>query len=114
MPHDTRHQDALAPSPIARQIWDLKYRFKTPDGDAVDTTVEDTWRRLSDALAEPEADRARWSARFSEALRDFRFLPAGRIIAGAGTGRKVTLHNCFVMGTIGDDMGDIFGALREA
>jgi ribonucleotide reductase alpha subunit len=43
-----------------------------------------------------------------EALEGFRFLPAGRIVAGAGTGRTVTLFNCFVMGTVPDDMGGIF------
>ena len=45
---------------------------------------------------------------------DFRFLPAGRIIAGAGTERRVTLFNCFVMGDIEDDLGSIFPHLREA
>ncbi|HEX9523258.1 MAG TPA: adenosylcobalamin-dependent ribonucleoside-diphosphate reductase, partial [Reyranella sp.] len=39
---------------------------------------------------------------------------AGRVIAGAGTGRSVTLFNCFVMGTIPDDMSGIFENLREA
>ena len=47
-------------------------------------------------------------------MSGYRFLPAGRIIAGAGTDRKVTLFNCFVMGTIEDDMGAIFNGLREA
>jgi ribonucleoside-diphosphate reductase alpha chain len=47
-------------------------------------------------------------------MEDFRFLPAGRIIAGAGAGRNVTLFNCFVMGTIPDDMSGIFEHLREA
>ena len=45
---------------------------------------------------------------------DHRFLPAGRILAGAGTGRAVTLFNCFVMGTIPDDLSGIFAHLREA
>ncbi|MCB2133020.1 MAG: adenosylcobalamin-dependent ribonucleoside-diphosphate reductase, partial [Rhodobacteraceae bacterium] len=44
----------------------------------------------------------------------FRYLPAGRITAGAGTGRSVTLFNCFVMGTIPDSMSGIFDALKEA
>ncbi|MCW8843874.1 MAG: adenosylcobalamin-dependent ribonucleoside-diphosphate reductase, partial [Rhodobacteraceae bacterium] len=48
------------------------------------------------------------------ALEDFKFLPAGRITAGAGTGRSVTLFNCFVMGTIPDSMGGIFDMLKEA
>ena len=102
------------PSPIAQQIWDMKYRFKTPDGQPVDASVADTWTRVAKALAAPERDPATWASRFEAAMADFRFLPAGRILAGAGTGRTVTLHNCFVMGTIGDDMGSIFANLREA
>ncbi|WP_119421220.1 adenosylcobalamin-dependent ribonucleoside-diphosphate reductase [Desertibaculum subflavum] len=103
-------------SPIARQIWDMKYRLKTPAGEPVDKSVEDTWARVAGALAEPEAPqmRERWAAAFGEALEGFRFLPAGRIVAGAGTGRNVTLFNCFVMGTIPDDMGGIFEHLKEA
>ncbi len=124
MPDDASRRDGLDPSPIASQIWDLKYRFKRPvdaapnphpgDARAADQSVEDTWRRVADALAVNETDRAGWSRRFYDAMAGFRFLPAGRILAGAGTGRKVTLHNCFVMGTIGDDMGAIFAHLREA
>ena len=58
--------------------------------------------------------RSAWEKRFADALADFRFLPAGRIIAGAGTDRAVTLFNCFVMGTIPDDMAGIFEHLKEA
>lgn len=101
-------------APIAEQIWDMKYRFREADGTPVDGSVEDSWRRIARALAEPEADPARWEQPFYEALEDFRFLPAGRIAAGAGTGRQVTLFNCFVMGTIPDSMGGIFDALKEA
>lgn len=99
---------------IAEQIWDMKYRLKEADGTPVDTTIEDSWKRIADALAAPEADRDAWSARFYAALEDFQFLPAGRITAGAGTGRSVTLFNCFVMGTIPDSMGGIFDMLKEA
>jgi ribonucleoside-diphosphate reductase alpha chain len=101
-------------APIAESIWDMKYRFKDADGTAHDGTVEDTWRRIARALAAPEAEPALWEDRFYAALQDFRFLPAGRITAGAGTGRKVTLFNCFVMGTIPDNMHGIFDGLREA
>ena len=101
-------------APIAEQIWDMKYRFKAPDGTPVDGTVEDSWRRIARALAVVEDDPAVWEARFYRALEDFRFLPAGRITAGAGTARSVTLFNCFVMGTIPDSMGGIFDGLREA
>ncbi|MGX0901460.1 ribonucleoside-diphosphate reductase alpha chain [Roseovarius sp. MBR-79] len=101
-------------APIAEQIWNMKYRFKAADGTPVDASVEDSWRRIARALAEVEAEPAQWEERFYAALEDFKFLPAGRITAGAGTARKVTLFNCFVMGTIPDDMGGIFDNLREA
>jgi ribonucleoside-diphosphate reductase alpha chain len=105
-----------ATAPISTQIWDMKYRLKAADGTPVDKSVDDTWRRIAHALAEPESaeTRAAWEARFHEALDGFKFLPAGRIVAGAGSARDVTLFNCFVMGTIPDDMSGIFDNLREA
>ncbi|MEK9662694.1 MAG: ribonucleotide reductase N-terminal alpha domain-containing protein, partial [Alphaproteobacteria bacterium] len=103
-----------AVTPIAHQIWDMKYRLKSAGGEPVDKTVGDTFDRVAAALAVPEHDPATWQAEFRGALDGFRFLPAGRILAGAGSGRDVTLFNCFVMGTIPDDMGGIFAHLREA
>ena len=99
---------------ISQQIWDMKYRLKGVGEAPLDRTIADTWRRVATALAEPEAEPALWAGRFNEALQDFKFLPAGRILAGAGTGRSVTLFNCFVMGTIPDDMSGIFEHLKEA
>jgi len=101
-------------APIAAQIWDMKYRLKDAEGAPVDVTVEDTWRRIARATAAVEQDPAHWEQRFYAALEDFKYLPAGRITAGAGTGRAVTLFNCFVMGTIPDSMGGIFDMLKEA
>ncbi|OYD84115.1 adenosylcobalamin-dependent ribonucleoside-diphosphate reductase [Azospirillum brasilense] len=99
---------------ISQRIWDMKYRFKSAAGDPIDQTIADTWRRVATALAAPEADPPVWAPRFERALSRFEFLPAGRILAGAGTGRTVTLFNCFVMGRIEDDLGAIFAHLREA
>ena len=100
--------------PISSRIWDMKYRLKGADGTPVDGTIEDTWRRVACALAVPEPDPERWEPAFYEALEGFKFLPAGRILAGAGAERQVTLFNCFVMGRIGDDMSAIFQHLKEA
>src|SRR5882762_11101141 len=99
---------------ISQQIWDMKYRLKGPSGEPVDKTIEDTWRRVATAVAAPEAEPQRWAQHFYQAMTDFKFLPAGRVVAGAGSSRSVTLFNCFVMGTIPDDMGGIFAHLREA
>ncbi len=101
-------------APIAEQIWDMKYRFKQADGTPIDQTVEQTWERIAQALAETEADPKAWAPKFYDALEDFKYLPAGRITAGAGTARQVTLFNCFVMGTVPDSMGGIFDMLKEA
>ena len=101
-------------APIAEQIWDMKYRFKDADGTPRDVTVEDTWRRIARDLAQVEKEPGLWEEKFYAALEDFKYLPAGRITAGAGTARRVTLFNCFVMGTVPDSMGGIFDMLKEA
>ncbi len=99
---------------ISQQIWDMKYRFKSADGEAIDKTIDDTFHRVGTALAQAETSPEDYADEFYEVLRDFRFLPAGRIMSGAGTERDVTLFNCFVMGDVPDDMSGIFESLREA
>ena len=108
--------DPIILPPISEQIWDTKYRLKEADGTPVDRTLDDTWARVARAIAAPEAehDRAKWEVRFHAALADFEFIPAGRILAGAGSGRDVTLFNCFVMGRIEDDLTSIFDNVKEA
>ena len=106
------------PAPISQEIWDLKYRFKKLDGTPLDATLDDTLWRVARAAAAPEKGgkraRDKWAERFHGAIADFGFLPAGRILAGAGTGRAVTLFNCFVLGTIEDDLGAIFDGVKDA
>ena len=100
-------------TPISRLIWDSRYRYR--EGDEVhDSDITDSWRRVARALAGVET-RAKhsWEEAFYELLADCRLLPGGRIMAGAGSGRRVTLFNCFVMGAIEDSMEGIFTALKE-
>ncbi len=101
---------------LSQAIWDMKYRLKAPDGTPMDRDMADSWARVALALAGAEApgQRIARAKEFAQALAGHKFLPAGRILAGAGTGRSVTLFNCFVMGTITDSMDGIFSALREA
>ena len=100
------------PSQISQQIWDMKYRLKGADGRPVDKTMSDSFRRVAMALG--DRDSTDWQDRFFDAMDGFQFLPAGRILAGAGSDRRVTLFNCFVMGDIPDDMTGIFEHLKEA
>ena len=102
------------PMAISQQIWDMKYRLKDQNGTFLEQTVQDTWRRIAKALSEVEAEPKKWETIFYNALTDFKFLPAGRITAGSGTKRNVTLFNCFVMGVIPDSMSGIFDMLKEA
>lgn len=93
---------------LAQTLWDVKYRQPG------ENTIEDSWRRVAHALASVEPhDQVGWADRFYAILEGFRFLPGGRIMAGAGTERRVTLFNCFVMGVIEDSMDGIFQALKE-
>ncbi len=106
-------------APISKEIWDMKYRFAgKPGGDGGDASPDDTFRRVAVAASAIEdggkRQRNRWANTFHGAMSDYGFLPAGRILAGAGTGRKVTLFNCFVMGRIDDDLGAIFSNVKEA
>ena len=100
---------------LAEEIWTAKYRFK-PQGGEGDSSFRETASRVARAVAAAEAPEQRtvWQERFREAIADFRFIPAGRVLAGAGTERAVTLFNCFVMGTIPDSLDGIFEHLRQA
>ncbi len=89
---------------VSYDVWKEKY---AQEGEI---KVEDTWARVAKALSRnPEDYEENYKA-----LENFRFIPAGRILAGAGTSKRVTLFNCFVMGRIEDSLDSIFSHLREA
>jgi len=96
---------------LSQFIWQTRYR--DPEAKPPEDCIEDTWKRIAAAVAAVEPDAEIWRERFLSLLGAFRFLPAGRILAGAGTARHVTLFNCFVMGLIDDSMEGIFEALKE-
>ncbi|TFH43135.1 MAG: adenosylcobalamin-dependent ribonucleoside-diphosphate reductase [Lysobacterales bacterium] len=105
--------NAVFTTPIAEHVWQARYRFVDANGNG-DADIQATWQRVARAVASVEAaGQDRWHEAFAQLLDDFSFLPGGRILAGAGTGRRVTLANCFVMGAIGDAMDAVFEALRE-
>ncbi len=114
----TTQPNAFDIAPVSRQIWEQKYRLKKSDGSAIERSIGDTWARVARAAADAERGtkkiKTAWARRFEEAMSDLEFLPAGRIIAGAGANRAVTLFNCFVMGPIQDDLGAIFEQVKQA
>jgi ribonucleoside-diphosphate reductase alpha chain len=103
--------NASPESELSRFVWENRYR--DPDAQPPEKDMGDTWKRVARAAAAIEQNPALWTERFLSLLRGFRFLPGGRILAGAGTTRNLTLANCFVMGLIEDSLEGIFEALKE-
>ena len=106
--------EALIDNELSRQVWRSKYQYHA-GGDVLEANIEDTWRRVAKALATVEShDQVDWRKGFTELLEHFKFLPAGRILAGAGTSYHTTLCNCFVMGFVEDSLEGIFDRLKDA
>ena len=103
----------------SQDIWDKKYRLKAKNGDPIDRTIDDSFRRIARALSDAEQTsekRAYWNERFLWALRRGA-IPAGRITSNAGALEHkpaTSTINCTVSGTIGDSMDDILGKVHEA
>ena len=112
-PDEAPNEVDSEPMDLSRHVWETKYRSAGPG--ATETTIMDTWRRVARALAAVEpTDPLCWEGRFYRILQGYKFLPGGRIQAGAGTDHDVTLFNCFVMGAVEDSIPGIFRALQEA
>lgn len=109
------NEGALFDQPICEQIWRAKYQYKSSTA-RIDLSVRDTWFRVAAALsqAEPIENRGRMTAQFMAAMDDFKLIPAGRILAGAGTRHRVSLSNTFVMKTLPDSLPEIMDVIKEA
>jgi len=99
-------------------IWDKKYRLCSKDGEPIDRSMDDTYKRVARALADVEREdiRERWYERFLWALRHGA-IPAGRVTSNAGALEHkpaTSTINCTVSGTIRDSMDDILGKVHEA
>lgn len=106
--------DTLFSEAIAENVWNTKYRL-TRHGHPDEPDIQETWSRVALALSAAEAHhRDDWCHHFKTALSHFKFLPGGRILAGAGAHPHATMFNCFVMGRIDDSIDAIFSGLSEA
>ena len=98
---------------IGQRIWASRYR-RTGNGDSMENDMPATWRRVARALAGVErSDIAQWETRFLELIEDFRFVPGGRVLAGAGLQHAPSLFNCFVMSRPTSDAAQLTQCVSE-
>ncbi len=92
-----------------------RYALKDKEGNLIEHTPEETWRRVARGIAQSEKakDREYWEEEFYKAMADFKFVPGGRILSGAGTGFQVTYFNCFVIPSPKDSRHGILESLGQ-
>lgn len=100
---------------ISEKVFLDRYSLKDKIGNPIEKTPEEMWKRIADAVAGEErpGQRKIWSKKFYNALEDFRYVPGGRILAGAGTGYSVTYYNCYVIPSPKDSRQGILQTLGE-
>jgi ribonucleoside-diphosphate reductase alpha chain len=104
--------------PASLDIWDMKYRLKAKTGEAVDKTLEDTYKRVALALSKVESPdkQEEWFEKFYWAISKGA-TPAGRIMSNAGAEQHkpaTSTINCTVSGSISDSMDSILNKVHEA
>lgn len=100
---------------LSLKVFKDRYSLKNEKGEAMENSPEEMWRRVSKSIAQVEksADKKEeWSKKFYWALHDFKFVPAGRILTGAGSKVEVTYYNCFVLPYPEDSRGGILDSVK--
>ena len=115
---DTQTVTDIQFQPASVDIWETKYRLSAKNGEAIDTTIDETYQRVARALAdvETESQREQYFEAFLWALRSGA-IPAGRIMSNAGAQEHkpaTSTINCTVSGTVGDSMDNILNKVHEA
>jgi len=75
------------------------------------------WHRVARALASVEKEKEFWYDKFLALLFDFRFVPGGRVMHGAGreeSQRRPTLANCYVIPIEDDSLEGIYRCITES
>jgi ribonucleoside-diphosphate reductase alpha chain len=94
-----------------------KYALRDADGRISESTPLQMWRRVAHEMAcveDTQEKKIEWEEKFYWLLEDFRFVPGGRILFGAGQSRKSTLLNCYVIPIKEDSIEGIFEWCKEA
>src|SRR5437764_793059 len=85
---------------LSKKVFLDRYALKDKEGKPIEQTPEEMWERVAKGIASAEKTpkkKKEWEEKFYQVMEGFKFLPGGRIFAGAGTGYDVTYYNCFVI-----------------
>lgn len=102
-------------SGLPLKVFNDRYALKDGDGQQVERAPEEMWRRVAHFIAgqeKTEGARTEWEDKFYNALHDFKFVPGGRILSGAGTSAQLTFYNCFVIPSPEDSRGGILDSVK--
>lgn len=102
-------------SGVSEKVFLDRYSLKDKAGKPVEKTPDEMWKRVAKAVAavEKKPVQKKWEKTFYEAMQDFKYIPGGRILAGAGTGFNITYYNCFVIPSPKDSRGGIIDTLKN-
>jgi ribonucleoside-diphosphate reductase alpha chain len=102
-------------SGISEKVFLDRYALKDKAGNPIEKKPEEMWSRVAKAVAQAEKEdkRKQWEKEFFWAMKDFKYIPGGRILAGAGTGYAVTFYNCFVIPSPRDSRDGILETLKQ-
>lgn len=100
---------------IRQKVFLDRYALKDKEGNLIEHTPEEMWKRVARGIAatEKKADQKKWEKEFYKVMEDFKFVPAGRILSGAGTEYQVTYFNCFVIPSPKDSRHGILESLGQ-
>lgn len=100
---------------IANKVFLDRYTLKDKQGNPIESKPQEMWRRVAKGIAKIETPEKRkfWEKKFYQAMTDFKYVPGGRILAGAGTGYQVTFYNCFVIPSPKDSRDGILETLKQ-
>ena len=100
---------------ISEKVFLDRYSLKDKAGKSMEKRPEEMWGRIAKAvsLVEKKSKQKKWEKIFYSILKDFKYVPGGRILSGAGTGFAVSFYNCFVIPSPEDSRGGILETLRQ-
>jgi ribonucleoside-diphosphate reductase alpha chain len=101
---------------IRKDVFLDRYSLKDEKGNPTELYPEQMWDRVAGGIAKVEKTpklQESWKNKFYNSLKDFKFVPGGRILSGAGTDYDVTFYNCYVLPSPHDSRGGIIDNLKD-